>query len=65
MAVSYGVTFPVLVLLLSIAFTGYLEVNAHLELYWVEVQSVIVMTLSMSCMFEYVSVFRNGVPRCR
>lgn len=29
MAVSYGATFPVLVLLLSIAFTGYLEVNKH------------------------------------
>lgn len=27
MAVSYGATFPVLVLLLSIGFTGYLEVN--------------------------------------
>lgn len=27
MAVSYGATFPVIVLLLSIAFTGYLEVN--------------------------------------
>lgn len=27
MAVSYGATFPVLVLILSIAFTGYLEVN--------------------------------------
>lgn len=26
MAVSYGATFPVLILLLSIAFTGYLEV---------------------------------------
>lgn len=29
MAVSYGATFPVIVLLLSIAFTGYLEVNCH------------------------------------
>lgn len=28
MAVSYGATFPVIVLLLSIAFTGYLEVNS-------------------------------------
>lgn len=28
MAVSYGATFPVMVLLLSIAFTGYLEVNS-------------------------------------
>lgn len=27
MAVSYGATFPVIVLLLSIAFTGYLEVK--------------------------------------
>lgn len=34
MAVSYGATFPVLVLLMSIAFTGYLEVNKHLNVYW-------------------------------
>lgn len=32
MAVSYGATFPVIVLLLSIAFTGYLEVKEHLVL---------------------------------
>lgn len=32
MAVSYGATFPVLVLLLSIGFTGYLEVNKHFVL---------------------------------
>lgn len=29
MAVSYGATFPVLVLLLFIGFTGYLEVKKH------------------------------------
>lgn len=30
MAVSYGSTFPVIILLLSIAFTGYLEVTVLL-----------------------------------
>lgn len=32
MAVSYGATFPVMVLLLSIGFTGYLEVNKYVVL---------------------------------
>jgi len=37
MAVSYSVTFPVMVLLLLIAFTGYLEVNKTIN--WISPNS--------------------------